>query len=281
VQNSPPKPRPDFRSVPAGRMRHGPCDHLARHCHRDPFAAIVLSGGYCEAGDRGRVRVQAGDVVLHGPYESHLDRVDRGGAEQIVLPWNAQARHSHVGHIDDPDLLARIVERDPHEAVCYLEEQLRLVAASQGDWPDRLAHDLGNDPDLEIRAWAERAELRRESVARGFRRVYGVAPSAFRARARTLKALAMMVRGDGLADIAAACGFADQSHMSRSVRRLTGYSPRLFRGIARAARSEADARIGPPNGHDPSAETDGLSTHHRPYTVHNTKRPKGHQKILL
>jgi hypothetical protein len=31
-----------------------------------------VSGSYVEAGDRGRVRVRAGDVVLHGLYESPL-----------------------------------------------------------------------------------------------------------------------------------------------------------------------------------------------------------------
>jgi AraC-like DNA-binding protein len=224
-----------FRSVFPGRLRHGPCEHLPRHCHRDPFAAIVLAGGYCEAGDRGRARVTAGDVLLHGPYESHLDCTDRISVDQIVLPWNIPIPHFHIGHIDDPDLLARIAERDPHEAACCLEEHLRPVVASQGDWPDRLAHDLGNDPDLGIHAWADRAQLRRESVSRGFRRVYGVAPSAFRARARTLKALAMIARGGALADIAAACGFSDQSHMNRNVHRLTGHSPRQFRSVAHAA----------------------------------------------
>jgi AraC-like DNA-binding protein len=217
-----------FRPSLIERRRHRPGEYLARHCHCDPFAAVVLAGGYSEAGDRGRVKVTAGDVVLHGPYESHLDRVDAAGADQIVLPWNAGIPLSHIGRVDDPDFLARIAERDPREAAHYLEEHFRPAAASQDDWPDRLAHDLGNDPDLGIHDWADQAELRRESVARGFRRVYGVAPSAFRVRARTLKALAMIGLGDSLADIAAACGFADQSHMSRSVRRLTGHSPRQW-----------------------------------------------------
>jgi hypothetical protein len=37
---------------------------LGRHVHEEAYAALVLSGGYEEAGDHGRFQVKAGDSGL-------------------------------------------------------------------------------------------------------------------------------------------------------------------------------------------------------------------------
>ena len=66
-------------------MRHAPRESLPRHLHDHAFAAVVLSGGYVEAGDTGRHWMEAGDVLLHQSWESHLDRFDGRGAEVLVL----------------------------------------------------------------------------------------------------------------------------------------------------------------------------------------------------
>ena len=56
---------------------------LPRHRHDAPYAAVVLEGGYEEAGDGGRFRVRAGDVLIHGAFSAHLDRADRKAFELV------------------------------------------------------------------------------------------------------------------------------------------------------------------------------------------------------
>lgn len=211
-------------------MRHAPFERLARHRHREPFAAIVLSGGYEEAGDTGRHRVRAGDVVLHRAFESHSDAFGRGGAQVLVLPppsaWTGISR----GRVDDPDQLARLAERDPGEAVAALAESLAPVPPQPIDWPDRLAQALRRDPDLCISQWAAACGLHPGSVSRGFRQLYGLTPQAFRLVQRTHRAIeAILGSAAALSDVAQACGFADQAHMSRAVRRLADASPAALR----------------------------------------------------
>ncbi|HEX3666739.1 MAG TPA: AraC family transcriptional regulator [Rhizomicrobium sp.] len=218
---------PAFAETRLGPKHHGCCEHLARHCHREPFIAVLLTGAYIEAGDRGRVRVGPGDVVFHDAYESHLDLIGRGGAVVLVLPGAGTETHGS-GYVDDADFIARIAERDPREAAQHVMTNLRPVRRCLSDWPDRLAADLQADPSLVIRHWADAEGLRHESISRGFRRAYGITPLAFRARARALKALARLASRESLACVAAACGFADQAHMSRSIRALTGRTPREF-----------------------------------------------------
>lgn len=51
---------------------------IARHRHACAYVALVLSGGYVEAGDAGRWRVRPGDAIVHAPFEAHLDHVGSG-----------------------------------------------------------------------------------------------------------------------------------------------------------------------------------------------------------
>jgi AraC-like DNA-binding protein len=238
-------PKPATRVALPGRMRHDPCDDLSRHRHDQAFAAIVLTGGYVEAGDTGRHRVRAGDVVLHRAYESHLDRFEGTGAEVLVLPlpdgWRGPARAT----IDDPDMLARLAERDIHEAGAALAEAFRPAVRDAIDWPDLLAQALQDDPDLRLGAWAERNGLCLGSISRGFRKVYGVTPVAFRLTQRTLMALdAILHSGAPLSLVAHACGFADQAHMSRAIAMLTGLPPALTRRRATARLARTLAPLG-------------------------------------
>lgn len=218
----------------AGRLRHRPGETLGRHRHDCGFAALVLSGSYIEAGDRGRMRVAAGDVILHGPYESHLNTVARGGAEVLVLPWSG-AIASPLGSVDDADAIARLADRDIHRASALLRAGLRTSPVSTDDWPDRLAAELRRDPNLGLKEWAGQAGLRPETISRGFRQAFGITAVEFRMRSRLLKALAGMAEHSPLAAIALDSGFADQAHFSRSFRDLTGMTPRRWLALRTSA----------------------------------------------
>ena len=219
-----------FANTPDGCMSHCGGQYLSRHCHREAFAALVLKGGYIEAGDRGRLHANAGDVVLHGPYESHLDHFADIGAQVLVLRCPITGEMPDLAHIDDLDFIVRMAERDPVEAAQHLLARLKPAVVTKQHWTDRLAADLRRDPGLSIHHWADKAGLRRESIGRGFRRAYGITPKAFRARTRTLQAVRLLQRPVALTEISFACGFADQAHMTRSIRALTGRTPRELRG---------------------------------------------------
>jgi AraC-like DNA-binding protein len=219
------------RPAPAGRTRHAPWEDLSRHRHDHGFVALVLGGGYIEAGDTGRHEVGPGDVVAHRPFESHLDRFDARGAEVLVLPlpadWEAPVR----GRAADPDAIVRAAERSTTEAADLLRQALDPTAHATADWPDLLARDLRADPSLKLEDWAEAAGLHAASVSRGFRQVFAVTPAAFRLVQRSHQAIAAITRtAVPLAAVAQDCGFADQAHMTRAVVQLSGVTPSALRG---------------------------------------------------
>src|ERR1700686_2952759 len=100
---------------------------IGRHVHKRAYAALVVSGCYEEAGDSGRHRVQAGNVVLHDAFEAHLDRIPTPGAVVLNVPLPAQyAFRSGVGRVEDPEAIVRLVEKGDLEAAALLLSSTEL-----------------------------------------------------------------------------------------------------------------------------------------------------------
>ncbi|GKY87606.1 helix-turn-helix transcriptional regulator [Sinisalibacter aestuarii] len=105
--------------------------------------------------------------------------------------------------------------------------RLRDFIEAHLDTPIRLA-DLGTE-----------AGLSAFHLHRAFRTRFGVSPQAWIAHRRVARAKALIRDGEPLAQVAAACGYANQSHFSRSFRDGTGMTPGAYRralGAAAAAR---------------------------------------------
>jgi AraC-like DNA-binding protein len=199
--------------------RHSGRDRLARHRHSQPYAALVLQGGYLEAGDCGRFDVGPGQVILHGPFESHANAFRTRGA--VVLNLDVSCESGALARVDDPDLIVRLAERDTRAACEALAATLVIDSRRCADWPDLLSQRIIQDPDVDLGEWARQSGLAPPSLSRGFFRTYGVTPKRFRADQRALRAVRALGswRGHG-AKLAAELGFTDQAHMTKAIKAL-------------------------------------------------------------
>lgn len=208
---------------------HAANECLPRHRHADGYIAVVLSGGYHEAGDEGRFAAHPGTVVVHGRWTAHFDHFGNRGARVLNLPA-IPGLAPGAGTIADVDIVARIAERDPVAAAGHVRAHCCADVGLCNDWPDLLAAVLRVDPDTPLAPWARHMKLDPASVSRGFARAYGVSPKRFRLEARTRRAIAALADWRGsLADLAADQGFADQAHLTRSVGAMTGVPPVVIR----------------------------------------------------
>ena len=202
---------------------------LPRHRHLGAYAAVVLSGDFVEAGDRGRHRLAAGRVVFHRAFEAHRDEFGRNGAVVLDLPLSRCPAFT-TGELDALDDVVRLAGRDPDAAAQLLLEEVRPAEAELADWPDALARAFASEPETSLTSWADRNGLTPQAVSRGFRQTYGTTAKRFRAEHRAQRAVHALPDWTGtLAGLAAEVGFVDQAHLTRAVVSLTGCPPGRLR----------------------------------------------------
>lgn len=82
---------------------------------------------------------------------------------------------------------------------------------------------------LRLNELAILAGLSPTRLLRGFAKAYGLSPHRYQHSRRIAKARRLLLGGMDLADIAAVCGYADQSHLNRWFLRVHGTTPGRFR----------------------------------------------------
>jgi AraC-like DNA-binding protein len=95
---------------------------------------------------------------------------------------------------------------------------------------DRLADELIDPPTLAD--MATMVGLSRYQLLRRFEKTYGVPPHAWLLQQRAERARGLIRDGASLAHAATACGFADQSHMTRIFARQFGFTPGAWKTAA-------------------------------------------------
>lgn len=223
-----------FRTITPGVEILQSTFSLPRHRHLHAYATVVLAGRFEESGYIGRLSATAGDVLIHPILDCHANQMVFAGVKLIRLHWYDIEAVGGLYRLDDVDLFARTAEKDVHDATLLLRQALRQKQnhprGERNDWPDLLALALKRDSSTGIGAWADAHGLARETVSRGFAAAYGTTPTTFRAELRARSAwLRVTRRYDSLSHIAADSGFADQAHMTRWIRRISGAPPGVWR----------------------------------------------------
>jgi AraC-like DNA-binding protein len=128
--------------------------------------------------------------------------------------------------------------RSEAERLDRLETALveRMIARERRtaiDIPGIAAWIVRSRGQVPVERVADAAGVSRRHLARVFEETIGVSPKTYCELARFRSALACVRRGRelGWADVAAQCGYADQSHMIAEFRRFAGFTPdALLRG---------------------------------------------------
>src|SRR4029077_9930318 len=106
------------------------------------YATVVLAGSFEEASFAGRFLAGPGDVLLHGAFDCHANRLSSRHSLQIVrLPWSDNMLEGRY-RVRDPDALPILAERDPFEATQQLRANLLQIKAVDLHWTGRLAEGL-------------------------------------------------------------------------------------------------------------------------------------------
>ncbi len=227
---------------------------LQPHEHERPFLAVCISGAYSESVASTTYERVASTVAFHPAHERHASKTSVAGARIISvvfspawIPRLGAMLQTCAPTSFDLRPIASVLPRLKHELrrtdaaaslvleACVLEivaAMIRPPSAREAGWFDTVLREIErrfNEP-LTIAGLAQIAGVHPVHLAREFRRRNGCTVGQHIRELRIRRACEELCTTRlPLAEIALRTGFADQSHLSRWIKRQTGMSPRQLR----------------------------------------------------
>jgi len=233
-----------------------------RHSHDEFGFGYLVMGGQDSWSGRGLVEAQPGDTITVNPAELHdgigrrghprqwrmvfispsalakLSDVPVNGAE-FSLPVNGSKRALELTAQAFDALTTDQPDRDHSEQTVMLGLAAQLNLDCDGDHARISQHSKAVQIVLDIicQDWAAPlsladfaavAEVSKFQLLRRFSQEMGATPHAYLMQHRVKRAKEMITAGSPLADAAVACGFSDQSHLTRTFSRQLGLTPGSF-----------------------------------------------------
>jgi AraC-like DNA-binding protein len=235
------------------------------HSHRTWTVAVVRRGAARFEVDSTRQRADAGELFVLEPEAVHtgMAAVPEGWAYKVLYIEPTVLQEWADGDGPAPRAARWVVFRDPglraallraHGALAQgppgLEVQEKVLEAIAGLAPHlrgassaRAPREHGEhaavrrarrylqdrwDQPVSLAELAAVAGLSRFELIRRFRQQNSLTPHSFQRDLRIDRARTMLGDGMPAAAVAAACGFADQPHLSRVFKRLVGVAPGAY-----------------------------------------------------
>jgi AraC family transcriptional regulator len=227
---------------------------LPRHEHARAYLTLVLEGDYAETCGRQIIEARPLSVIYNPAGVSHASQIGRRGTRLFTIDWTEHAEQLQLRLPEEP-----IVERG---AGALVWPSLRLFSAFRNQRADHINLEADLAEIFAVLAgrfaqcpgrprWLRRAkermleefrspirilDLARDvgvhpvHLARVFRRCEGQTPAEYLQRVRVRAACDRLREGElPLARVAVECGFADQSHLTRTLKRTVGATPDTLR----------------------------------------------------
>ena len=227
---------------------------LANHAHPAGQLVLVPEGAYWEGWSSHRVRLRPGSVLFRPPGQPHENGFDGGDVVALVVSYPRERLGPRARRLSPTllppslgDLVAQVrleLRRHDGSSASALEGLALLLLSRVERLPDSDPAPgwLSEALDYIERHFAERialtevaraVALHRTTVAAAFRRHLNRSVGQTIRNTRIRRALDLIVSGEKpLSEVALECGFFDQAHMGRLVRRHAGRSPAAIRRTA-------------------------------------------------
>jgi AraC-like DNA-binding protein len=235
-----------------------------KHTHDTYGIGFLSAGGQISASGRGQVAAEAGQLITVNPGEVHdgapLGRTARSWHMLYLTPaLVSESLSDLVSTVDDLEfehpvfidpavrtLLGSLhhcletaqghedAERFREVLILLLGRTLTHSTVAPAPLPaslQRVRQRLDDDPasPADLKDLARDAGLSRFQLIRAFLRHTGLTPHAYLMQRRALLSRSLLSTGLAPAEVAAACGYVDQSHMHREFRRRFGLTPGAYR----------------------------------------------------
>jgi AraC family transcriptional regulator len=221
---------------------------VPEHAHDWPLLSIYVIGAYRNRTEQNDTFIAGPSAVLYRAGASHHNAIAPAGFEQIEIEFDP----AWLGRASIPDapislwvggragaeacVLARLCGNAANDTELrafihrFVERARSETRPDPPGWVARVTQRLREDTTLGIETLAREIKRHPSWLGTAYRRATGEGLRETAARFRLERAARLLRESDASpASIAADAGFCDQSHMSRTFRRLLGRTPAAVR----------------------------------------------------
>ena len=228
---------------------------IPEHSHDWPLLSIFVIGAYANETELGTEFIDGPSAIFYSAGAAHRNTIGSEGFEQIEIEFDpawlgrplpshapvrrwiggsAGARARHLAQacnaITNEVQLSSLLR-------AFLECASNDVARGQTGWVADATRRLRKNPALGVRRLAHEFDRHPSWLGSAYKAATGEGLPQAAARFRVERAVKLLRETEApLADVAAAAGFCDQSHMNRTVRTVLGRPPLAVRDDRRAFR---------------------------------------------
>ncbi|WP_031482333.1 AraC family transcriptional regulator [Maridesulfovibrio frigidus] len=175
----------------------------------------------------------ARELSAKHPVQPHFSKgvLDDSIFAQAIYDTHMSLGNSDVSNLEKETLLLRMLV---NWIIRHGEDRLRCPDVGSEHRAVGLAREFMLDQhaeDVRLDDLAKLVDLSPFHFVRVFEKQLGITPHAFLMQARVNHSKKLITSSKRLADIAAECGFSDQSHLTRQFRRQFGITPGKYRKI--------------------------------------------------
>jgi len=228
------------------------------HEHDGLHLCAVVAGGFVERNARGWADAGPGTVRISNAARHDID-FGRSGAQCLLLhpagtsltapknpqflapdPWLFSLLRTLAYRMARASVLE--IDETSDEFLAQVQRRLDGRVAPPPPWLRQLRERIDDGDGTTVGNLAAEFGVHRVHLARAFRDHYGTSLSRHLQRARVQRARRLLASSDlPLAEVAASAGFADQSHLTRSLRSALGTTPAALRRMLHPFKTEVRA----------------------------------------
>jgi len=231
------------------------------HCHENPHLTFILRGHVIEGTRKQVYHCSPGELLFHSRFEPHYNSKLAGSAtclhidfdQQYLDDFSPQRNNKLEGVVSIRNsgikfscykLIRETMISDDFSAASIqgLSWQVlgQLISSEQAGrtlrprWVNRLEEMLQEEysEKLSLDELSGKLNIHPVHLSRSFSRYFQCTLGEYVRNIRVERSLALMSRRNiSLTEIATACGFADQSHFTRSFKQKMGVTPSTYRKL--------------------------------------------------